>query len=369
MRRLGLASWLFLSYAVVLTVAVVVFFLTTQAATPAFMIRHRGHAMHQMHQMRPSGDGVSPMIDELELVYRRATRQALIVAGIAAFLTAAGVSFVFSRRITNALRRMRSASERIAAGRYDERLPGPAPGEVGDLVAAFNRMAGELATTEQRRSALIGNVAHEFRTPLSSLRGYIEGFQDGLFRPDAPTLESCSRQIARLSRLVDDLSLLSRVDAGIETIETRPCDLNDVLRSTERTFRPAFDQNGLSLSVTVVSSDRPVLIDPVRTAQALDNIVSNALRHTPPGGRVTVTAKPGPTHVAIDVSDTGSGIPASILPHVFERFFRADRSMTGGAGIGLTIARMFVEGQNGTLSIDSTEGHGTRVTMTLPYAG
>ncbi|TVR58829.1 MAG: sensor histidine kinase [Spirochaetaceae bacterium] len=366
MRRPGLATWLFLSYAVVLSVAVIVFFLTTEAATPAFMVHHRGHAMHQMH---PGGDTPGPMVDELEAVYGRATRQALIVAGIAAFLTAAGVSFLFSRRITNALRRMRSASERIAAGRYDERLPGPAPGEVGDLVAAFNRMAGELATTEQRRSALIGNVAHEFRTPLSSLRGYIEGFQDGLIRPDAPTLESCSRQIARLSRLVDDLSLLSRVDAGIETIEPRPCDVNEVVRSTERTFQPAFEEKGLSLSVTVSSIDRPVLIDPVRTAQALDNIVSNALRHTPKGGCVTVSTRPGPTHVVIDVSDTGSGIPAAVLPRVFERFFSADRSMSGGAGIGLTIARMFVEGQNGTISIESTEGSGTRVTMTLPYAG
>ncbi len=386
MRRTPISTRLFLSYVTVLVIAAAVAFLASEASAPTFFARHRGPAMHGMSRMGTQPHGV---VDEVDAAYRRAMQQSILLGLGAALLVAGGASLVISRRITAPLRRMHRASERIAEGSYTERLEDDAPGEVGELASAFNRMAGELESTEVRRSALIGNVAHELRTPLSSLQGYIEGISDGYFHADADTLASCSRQVARLRRLVDDLGLLSRVEAGVESIETRPCSLSAIFSQAERDFAARFAEKEVALEVKPPTLSRSVYADPERTLQIVENLLSNALRHTPTGGGVTLEAALDPEAatevragtggqafrnatppVRISVTDTGEGIPPDALPHVFERFYRADparRKREGaGTGIGLTVAKAFVEAQGGTIRAESTPGSGTTVSFTLP---
>ncbi len=369
-RGPGISVRLFLSYVLVLMIAGVVLFLASEAATPRFIEMHRGPAMRGMPGMQDR------MVELLDSAYRRATQRALLLGLGAALAVAGAASFVLSRRLSNPLRSMKRASGRIAEGKYDERLDESTPGEVGELATAFNRMAAELERVEERRRSLVATVAHEFRTPLSSLRGYVEGLQDGAFEADTETLESCSRQISRLRRLVDDLALISRVEAGVQQVDPRETRLSTLFAQLEAEQSRAFAEKGVRLKVPV--NDDVIFADPDRTGQVLSNIVRNALRHSPPGGEVVVqtTYSPGgprsadPPCLVIEVRDSGEGIAPEALPHVFERFYRADaarsRSDDDGVGIGLTIAKYFVEAQGGCISVESRAGEGTAVRFSLP---
>lgn len=447
-----LSTRLFFSYFLVLSFGLLVAFIASEALAPTLFARQRGRMMaapHTHHQMERRGGGAVPpgesarsnerrglshsdaprtgesipssedlqsedlhsplarmIISGLDQAHRRAMQHALLFGLGAALLIAGLASFYFSRRISAPLEHMRAASRRIAQGNYDERLETGGPGEIGDFALAFNEMARELAATEERRRSLIGNVAHELRTPLSSLRGYLEGIADGYFPADATTLASCARQVERMGRLVDDLSLLSRVEAGIETVTPQRCELSSLFDQLEVEFREAFHRKHVRLSVIRPSNPTPLFADPDRTLQILGNLLSNSLRHTPEGGVVTVElnprgadragagtpAPPDRDHapdpapperdsddnsglLAVEVRDTGTGIPAEALPHIFERFYRADPartrnagSDTGGSGIGLTISRALAKAQGGDLRITSRKGAGTTATLYLPGA-
>jgi signal transduction histidine kinase len=362
----GLLRRLFLSYLLVIILASLTFFITSELSLPIFLDHH----LQDLEELEepPSDWAIGAMTQELTIGYRAAHNEAILWGlGISALL-ASVVSFLMMRQIVAPLKKMELVSKRIAEGRYQERLDSKAPGEIGELAISFNEMASTLESIELKRAELIGNVAHEFRTPLSGLRGYLEGFQDKVFIPNEQNVSACLKQISRLEHLMDDLSLLSRVEAGIERIEAQPILAHKLLEQVKASFAPAFMQKGVDLQIIQSSrGDVQVLADAHRSLQILSNLVYNALRYTPLGGRVALWLNVEDDKVIFHVKDTGPGISEADLPHIFTRFYRADkRGSEGGSGIGLTIARYFVEAQGGSIHVESQVNEGAHFYFSLP---
>jgi len=375
MRNLNLFWRLFISYALIIALGALTLYLASEAFAPLFLDHH-------IHKMREVMRGMlgAPMMEAMEAdlskAYRRALNQSLLWSGLVSVAVAGVMSVFVTYQLVSPIRAMQRASRRIAAGQYRQRLDEAAPGEVGALAQAFNAMAAALETSEARRVELLRNVAHEFRTPLASLRGYLEGLEDGLFSPDEAIFTASQRQLARLMRLVDDLSLLSRVEAGQEALTFEVVSVASMLEQAAATFRPQFAAKQVALSLTTVPDTWQVRADPQRTQQVLSNLIANALRHTPAGGEVRLAAQIRGQEVVVAVEDNGEGIPSTALPHLFTRFYRVDPARRSqwlgealadtGSGIGLTIAKHFVEAQGGTIGVESELGHGSRFWFTLP---
>jgi signal transduction histidine kinase len=362
-RRLG---WkLLASYLLTILVGAVVLWSAAQAVAPAALAPHVA-LMKRLIGPRP----------EMEIILFRgfadAMNTALGAAAVAAVLTALAVSVFVTRRIVSPVAAMTRASTRIAGGRYDERVPITSADELGQLAAQFNRMAATLEQTEAHRRDLIADVAHELRTPLASIAGYMEGMLDGVIAPEPETFHRVHRETERLQRLVADLQELSRAEAGRVLLHMRAVRPETLVEAAAARLRPQFDGKGVGLTVELASGLPAVAADPDRIGQVLTNLLGNALQYTPSGGHVTVRAARDNGGVSIAVADTGIGIPAEHLPRVFERFYRVDRSRaraSGGSGIGLTIARHLVEAHGGTIRADSPgPGRGSTFTVVVPRA-
>ena len=358
------------SYLLVIAVAAAAAFLVGEALAPYFLRNHMDAMMRGMDGTVGMGGSAAALATNLDQAYRRALSESIAWAALAAAVVAAGVALFVTARIVTPLRDMTRASARIAGGRYGDRLDPRAPGEVGDLATAFNRMADTLQRSEERRVELLADVAHEFRTPLSNLRGYVEGLQDGVFEDPAPVLDASWRQLDRLGHLVDDLSLLSRVETGQLELHVGPVEARALAQATAAAFAPDADRAGVRLQVDVRAPGAVVRADRERSLQVLANLVGNALRYTPGGGRVTIEVE-APAHgsVRFAVRDTGPGVPPADLPNVFKRFYRGDKARSphaGGSGIGLTIARQLVERQGGEIGVTSPPGEGATFHFTLP---
>lgn len=361
-RRLG---WkLFISYLLIVVVASVVLWTTAQGVAPTAFSRHLAVMVRAMGQPQMMGDLFGSFL--------RAMNTALAVAATAAFLAAVAVSVFVTRRIVAPVRAMTTASARIADGRYSERVPVTSDDELGELAGQFNRMAATLERVEQARRDLVADVAHELRTPLASIAGYLEGLLDGVVPAEPETFHRLHREAARLQRLVNDLQELLRVEAGQVPIHLRRIEVQDLMDAAAARLRPQFDDKGIALDVDVPPGLPPVLADPDRIGQVTTNLLGNALQYTPAGGRVTLRARREQSAVAIAVIDTGIGIAPEHLPHLFDRFYRADRSRaraSGGSGIGLTIARYLVDAHGGMIRAESAgPGQGSTFTFTLPIA-
>jgi len=290
-------------------------------------------------------------------------------AGLGIAAASLVLSLVLSRGISRPLAQLTAATRALTAGDLDVRVPERAPGEVGELATAFNTMAAEMARTDQLRRNLTADVAHELRTPLSVIRGKLEGVLDGVYPATAEHLAPVLEETRLLTRLVEDLQLLALADAGQLPLEKRPADVTDLLRDAQVNFGPQAEDRGIALEVQVPADLPAVSIDPRRVAQVLGNLVTNALRHTPEGGQVTLAAQAGEGAVVVSVSDTGAGIPAEELPYIFERFWRGEKSRSragGGSGLGLAIARQLVELHGGAIHVESAPGQGARFWFTLP---
>jgi signal transduction histidine kinase len=238
------------------------------------------------------------------------------------------------------------------------------------LARAFNDMAADLEAVEQRRRALLADLAHELRTPLATIEGYAEGLADGVIPAEAAMWEVLQATSARLARLVDDLAAVSDAEERQHDLWTAPHHPGALVRAAVDTARPAYDTKRVRLDTRVDTRLPPVGVDADRLNEVLGNLLDNALRHTLSGGQVTVSASRHDDEVALAVTDTGEGIPPDALPHVFERFFRADPARSnGGSGIGLTIARAIVHAHGGRIDMSSPgPGCGTRVAVLLPSA-
>ena len=378
-RHLG---WkLFLSYLVVIVVGVVSLALTAELQTPAAIDRH----MAQMATMM----GGTGMMTDLTESFSRAVNEVLLVAASLAVVTAVLVSTFVTRRIVKPVQAMKAASQRIAGGRYDERVQVTGEDELSELGRSFNRMAHELARTEERRRQLIGDVAHELRTPLSSIKSVMEGLQDGVLPAEPQTFANVEQEVNRLQRLVRDLEELSRAEAGQIRLEKEWVDPAALVETAVSRLRPQFADKQVSLESTVPPILPTIHVDPARMMQVLLNLLGNALQYTPSGGRVTVQCSVNSEHssanglpanslphtapsLQISIKDSGIGLTADQLAHIFERFYRVDKSRSragGGSGIGLTISKHLVEAHNGRLIASSPAvKQGSTFTIDLPVS-
>jgi signal transduction histidine kinase len=303
-------------------------------------------------------------------VFQSAMVQALLISSGAAALVAVAVSLLVSTRIVIPVRRLLDASRRVAAGHYAERVPAAGTDELAALAVQFNTMASALEAAERRRVALIGDVAHELRTPLATIEGYAEGVLDGVVAPNDETWALILDEVGRLRRLVHDLQELSRAEAGQLPLHPTPITPASLAASALARLAPQFAEKGVTLESAVPANLPPVLADPDRITQVLINLLGNALQHTATGGTVHVLATPEDGSVRFSVADTGAGVAPEHLPHLFERFYRVDRARaraTGGTGIGLTICKVLVETHGGRIWLTSPGiGQGTTVSFTLP---
>jgi signal transduction histidine kinase len=289
----------------------------------------------------------------------------LVSAGVAV-VAAVILAAVLGPRLARPIREVGAAARRVAQGEFGARIPRGGPQEIVSLADSFNQMAASLEEQERMRREFIANAAHELRTPLTNLKGYLEALRDGVISPDRTTFESLLEEADRLVRLSRSLDTLAEGDvAGPPALAE--LDLGRAIRAAVELVQPAIRAAGLELRLDV--PDRlPVQADADRLAQILGNLLQNAIRYTPAGGRVEVEARRRPADVVVSVSNSGAGIPEADLPHVFERFYRVEKSRDvqhGGAGIGLAIVRQLVEASGGTVGAESRAGM-TRVWFSLP---
>jgi len=287
---------------------------------------------------------------------------------------AAGVLLIIflSRRVLAPVHALSAAASRLGRGDLSQRVATSGRGEIGQLASTFNTMAANLEDAERQRRNLVADVAHELRTPLSNIQGYMEAIEDGVLVPDSATITTVHQQVQHLVRLVEDLRLLAQAEAGALRLDRQPEDLAGLLSQVVEAFRPRAESKGVGLELQMPPNLAVLDIDRTRIAQVVSNLLDNAIFHTPTGKGVSVIAEMAePGWISVSVVDQGTGIPAEDLPRVFERFYRVDPSRTrnsGGAGLGLTIARQLVEAHGGSISAESTMGQGSRFTARLPVA-
>ncbi|MBK9710310.1 MAG: HAMP domain-containing protein [Kouleothrix sp.] len=296
--------------------------------------------------------------------------QGLLISAFAALTAAVVVSLFVSRRIVEPLQALSFTSQRLARGYYHERTSIQSDDELADLSQSINQLAEALEQTEQRRLALLADVAHELRTPLTTIEGYMEGLIDGVIRPEDRIFAMIQHEAVRLKWLIEELALLSRAEAGQLRVTLRPTALPRLFEHVAAQFQPQFNSKHVQLTWKLPPDLPLIMADADRLEQIIINLLSNALRYTPAGGSVTLSAEAHDFFVQIGVRDTGIGIAAEHLPHIFERFYRVDKSrarQSGGTGIGLTITRHLVYAQGGEIWVDSDgAGHGATFYVTLP---
>ncbi len=328
-------------------------------------------AMGGMGGMMGGGMMGGGMMDPLvRAAFGDAVGTALILGLIAAVAVAVVVAAFLSARIARPVSDLAEASARVARGDYAGRVP-PAGGEIGELARSFNEMAAALEATEQRRRDLIGDVAHELRTPIASVRGYVEGLEAGVFAPGPDAWRVLDEQTARLAHLVDDLALLWQADSRDLRIQLEALDGPALLADARDRHRTLAEARSIALVLgevlpTTVRADR------VRIGQVLDNLIGNALRYTPAGGRVELGLRAVGTEAIIEVRDDGPGLTPEQAARVFDRFYRVDSSRSrdvGGSGLGLAITRSLVEAMGGTIGVASPgPSRGSRFRVSFPRA-
>jgi two-component system sensor histidine kinase BaeS len=289
-----------------------------------------------------------------------------VARGVALLIVVYG--FLFTAR---ALRRFAApvgdvidAVGRVADGDLSTRVDERGPREARALARAFNTMTTRLEAGEEQRRRLLADVSHELRTPLSVVQGNLEALVDGVHPADEAHLVAILDETKVLSRLVEDLRTLSLAESGALALHREAVDVGALVRETVDSFASQSEPAGVSLEAQVSSGLPQVDADPVRAREILSNLIANALRYTPRGGRITVTARSGGAAVAIDVRDTGAGIAPERIDRIFDRFYKSPESR--GAGLGLAIAKQLVEAHRGEISATSVLGEGTDIRFTLP---
>ncbi len=354
-RRLDVR--LFASYALV---ALVVF--GTLAVTVRYVAASRFD--DDLKKVAVSGESEN----ESHTVLVNSIETSLWIALAISLAAAAIVSTLVARRIVRPVREVRDATRRLANGHYSERVAEPAELELAELAHDVNRLAIELETTERRRARLVSEVAHEMRTPLTTIEGYVEGMLDGVFEPNEEVLVALGEEASRLQRLASDLTDLSRSEEGATALHLRVVDLGRLAAETADRLRPQFEEKGVDLVVRG-GPPLPVDVDDERITQVLTNLLGNALTYTPAAGRVEVRAARDHDLASIAVSDSGIGLSTEDVELVFDRFYRVHGPVrpAGGSGIGLTIARALARAHHGDVAAASAGvGSGSVFTLTLP---
>ena len=315
-----------------------------------------------------AGGPMSPAGQQFLAQVNRSLLQAGLLAGALGLL----LGLLIARGVASPLSRLASAARQIAQGRLDQRLPLAGAAEVADVARAFNEMAAALQQSEQLRRSMIADVSHELRTPLTVIQGNLRALLDDVYPLDKAEIATIYDESVLLGRLVSDLRQLAQAEAGQLALRIQPSDAGALARGAIVPFEAGAAAQGVALTLAVPPGLPAVAADADRVRQVLHNLVANALRYTPAGGTVACAAHlDGETWVLFEVRDTGAGIAADDLPHVFERFWRADRSRSreqGGSGLGLAIARQIVEAHGGRIGAESQPGQGSRFWFYLPAA-
>ncbi len=314
-----------------------------------------------------------PGLDPREQQYFQRTNIALVLGALGASLAALLVGLLLSRQFLRPLTELREAITGMRRGDLNQRVQVRTNDELGELAETFNQMSAQIHRADQLRQQMTADVAHDLRTPLMVINGYLEALCDGTLQPTQARFETMRQEALHLQRLIEDLRTLSLADAGELKLILQPVKANDLLRQVQQSFEPLAQQQKVSLNVTPAENgDLPSIhVDQSRMAQVLGNLVTNALRYTPEGGSVTLSARREGDYVQIAVQDTGSGIDPEKLPNIFERFYRTEgsRHQDGDeSGLGLAIARSIVESHGGTIGATSIPGRGTAITINLPIA-
>jgi two-component system sensor histidine kinase BaeS len=325
---------------------------------------------HLSQVQPPMSDQAHAHVDE---AFADAVFTALAAGVVIALATALVVTWLVARRLSAPVAEAAEAAYRIADGDFETRLRQPGLGpELDRLTAAFNTMAGRLATTEQTRRRLLTDLAHELRTPLASIQATIEAVNDGILPTDKTTLATLTDQSQRLHRLVGDLSAVSAAEERQLNLRPVRAAIQDLVSEVAAAARPRFDAKGIDLTADEGPAVGQVLVDPDRLAEALGALLDNALRHTAKGGTVVITTTRHDNRCRIAVTDTGDGFDPDVAAQLFERFYRGDSSRTvsgAGSGIGLTITKAIIEAHHGQLRAHSDgPGKGATFEITLPIA-
>jgi signal transduction histidine kinase len=294
-------------------------------------------------------------------MFDRGIRDVLLVGTLLAVVASLALAIVLARMIARPLADVKAAARRVADGDLGARVPIAVPDELADLAESFNQMAAALEESERQRRDIIANIAHELRTPLTNLEGYLEAIRDGVIVPDRETYESLLEETERLARLAHSLDDLATGDRAGRRSAPVDVDLASLLAASAQLIRPAFEARHLSLE-RHWPQPLPVRADPDQVVQVLANLLQNAARYAPSGGRVALATEQLEDVVLVSVINGGEAIPAQDLPHLFERFYRVEKSRdraTGGAGIGLAIVKQLVEGWGGRVGVESTPGRTT----------
>lgn len=301
-------------------------------------------------------------------MYDASVTSVVIAASVVAVVASVVIAAVLARMLARPLEGLGSAARRIADGDYAARVPRDGPEEFASLADSFNQMAASLERQEEMRRDFIANAAHELRTPLTNIQGYLEALRDGVIVADRATYESLHEEADRLVRLSRSLETLAEGDARSSPALPVELDLADIIRGALELTTPSLVRADVRVDATRLPDSLPARGDPDRIAQVVANLLSNASRHTPAGGVVTVAAERTEGDVIVSVSNTGSVIPPEDLDRVFERFYRVEKSRDrarGGAGIGLAIVKQLVEGSGGRVGAESADGV-TRFWFSLP---
>ncbi len=365
-RQRGLATRLLAGQSIVLLAGMLA------AALVAAMV---GPPLFHQHLLQAGQRPSSPEFAHIELAYRQASLLSLGLALLTSLLSAVAVTWFLTRRLRQPLVQLTTAARELSRGHYTRRVPDVGSGtELDTLASAFNSMAERLEHVEDTRRRLLSDLAHELRTPIATLTAYHDGLFDGVadFTPESRAV--LAEQTTRLARLADDIDEVSTAQEGRLTLDLKPLQVGELLRSVAGELRDRFTVKGVELFIDTASgAGISVTVDRQRIGQVLTNLLTNALRHTPPGGTVAVSARQDDQDVTIAVVDNGEGIPAEQLAHVFERFYRGDTARNrehSGSGIGLTISRAIIDSHGGTITAASDgPGHGARFEIVLPVVG
>ncbi len=360
---LSLRMRLMVSHMAVVVVGVVTTLIVGNLLAPTFIDRH----------VRAMGRIAGTMMEQSVLAdFERGALsgfgQALLVAAAASTIAALVVAAFASGRLLRPLEPIRRATRRLAGGSYAERVPIPREPELAGFARDVNALAAALQETEERRLRLIAEVTHELRTPLATIKGYMEGLVDGVFPATDEVFATVGREAERLERLATDLTELSLSEEGRRDLRLEVLDPVAVATEVAERLRPQFDDQEVTLSVRVEPGLR-VRADRDRLAQVFTNIIGNALTYTPTGGHVEIEGESHGGYARVSVTDTGRGLNADQIDAVFERFYRSDRSAPGGTGIGLTIARSIARQHGGDIEASSPgPGDGSTFTVVIPAA-
>jgi signal transduction histidine kinase len=297
-------------------------------------------------------------------------QRTLLIAAVMAATLGIVIGVVISRTVSRPLSQLAQAARAFAAHHWDQRVKISGTEEVAEVSLAFNDMADSLQHAETLRRNLMADVAHELRTPLTVLQGNLRAMLDGVYPLERGEIATLYDETRLLNRLVDDLRELALAEAGQLKLNLQPIDLAALIGSTVANFMPVAEERGLTLAAEL---DRVVTVvaDSDRVGQVLRNLIANALWHTPPQGQVTIETQPIDCVMRVTVTDTGEGIVPEDVPHVFDRFYRSDKSrarLSGGSGLGLAIAKSLIEAMGGQIGVDSELGKGSRFWFTLPQA-